>query len=871
MASFKLPCPSCENPVPIKDEKLVGTKVECPKCKYRFKVEAPARDAKDADAAGKGKDKGKDKKKAVAASSGKKKKSSKKAVAIVVGLLAVGVLGVVGFAMMGGDDKPKGGGFVPGPVNTGPVANNDGTNPDGTNPDGTNPDGTDPLAKKDDEKDKEKPKDKTPPAVPSALASEQETTNLFPNETVSLFRFDIDAIRRTPVSVLFDRTALDLFRRSFGIDPDNVAVYYHAIVGEKREPFGVIRLRTPVHENAVLSAMGRVGEPKEIKKRKLYVFKSNPFTTAVSSAFHFDALFGDLYVKVPAGPVPASQEPRVIGVSLYDTQHILVGDHSQLQAFLAGLDGKGLPKLLSGTGNPPAGVTLADKPVYLSIDPKLKRALQDVGSEMTTVPPVVFAEKVIQGFYDPKLLKPDLQSVSAVLDPVLSRMQYLSAALYTLSTGQLTAKARMQMTSNTAAFESVRDQLVPALTLAAWGVSDFLNTPVLFRNHTTAGGMPPMGGDPNNPGAIDPMAMPMIMPMGMPGGGEDPGGEQPLTPNKPKGPQLSYIDLGLTDQVITLNVDWHWSSEVYRNKIEPRIIGIANTIKGKMAVFATDQENHVLAGALPRITANDGAFPRGTADRRLADASRRGLRYPPQTRVSFFAELLPFLGRDNLTRGINRDAAWYDDVNLPAAEAWVPELLVPDYPQSAWRATSPLVADGRVMGGTNYVGIAGVGLDSPRFDPKNPAYATKVGITGYDWGSKPEEVKDGLSNTIYLMQTPPGLSQPWIAGGGATIRGLNEAEPMRGFTHTIGTPNGKPGTYALMGDGSVRFVPANINPKVLLAMGTRAGMEDLADLNTAAPRVDPPKKKPEPKPEPAPVDTVFSGAVEVAPAPREKK
>ena len=42
-----------------------------------------------------------------------------------------------------------------------------------------------------------------------------------------------------------------------------------------------------------------------------------------------------------------------------------------------------------------------------------------------------------------------------------------------------------------------------------------------------------------------------------------------------------------------------------------------------------------------------------------------------------------------------------------------------------------------------------------------------MGLTGYDWGSKPEEVTDGLSNTIYLMQTPPGLQQPWIAGGGA--------------------------------------------------------------------------------------------------------
>src|SRR5579862_656817 len=39
--SFKQPCPSCEASVPIKDASLIGKKVDCPKCKYRFVVEAP--------------------------------------------------------------------------------------------------------------------------------------------------------------------------------------------------------------------------------------------------------------------------------------------------------------------------------------------------------------------------------------------------------------------------------------------------------------------------------------------------------------------------------------------------------------------------------------------------------------------------------------------------------------------------------------------------------------------------------------------------------------------------------------------------------------------------------------------------------------
>src|SRR6516164_7313734 len=40
--TFKQICPSCEAPVPIKDPKMIGRKIDCPKCKYRFIVEKPA-------------------------------------------------------------------------------------------------------------------------------------------------------------------------------------------------------------------------------------------------------------------------------------------------------------------------------------------------------------------------------------------------------------------------------------------------------------------------------------------------------------------------------------------------------------------------------------------------------------------------------------------------------------------------------------------------------------------------------------------------------------------------------------------------------------------------------------------------------------
>jgi len=333
-------------------------------------------------------------------------------------------------------------------------------------------------------------------------------------------------------------------------------------------------------------------------------------------------------------------------------------------------------------------------------------------------------------------------------------------------------------------------------------------------------------------------------------------GERPEPQDPPAEQQSSHIDLGMIDEQLLIAIDLSWTEAVSRETVAPRLTGLGNQIKGKMAIFSSDFSWHAIAAAGPKAAAASGTFPRGTADRK-GNLERFGLEYPPTQRVSLFYELLPHLGHGDLARRIDPKRAWYaferertDENserpgrvvadNLSPAGEWVPELLVPYYPQSAWRATSPLAPD-HVLGATNYVAVAGVGLDIARVNPKDPAFKAKVGITGYGWGSKPEEVTDGLSNTIYMLQTPPtGLQQPWIAGGGATVRGLDEADPMGAFKYAHPS-RAKPGTYALMADGSVRFIPADIDPKVLHALSTRAGGETITDLDKLAPKVEPPK------------------------------
>ena len=151
-------------------------------------------------------------------------------------------------------------------------------------------------------------------------------------------------------------------------------------------------------------------------------------------------------------------------------------------------------------------------------------------------------------------------------------------------------------------------------------------------------------------------------------------------------------------------------------------------------------------------------------------------------------------------------------------------------------------------------------------------------------------VEDVRSTAAWIarIQEPSGAI-PWFRGGhtdtwdhvecamALLVAGeVEAAERAYQWLFENQRPDGKWGTYAIMGDGTVRWIPAEIDPKVLLAMATRAGGEKIADLDAVAPRVDPPGAKPELKTEAKPTERpespkgASSGPVEIAPPPRAK-
>ena len=317
------------------------------------------------------------------------------------------------------------------------------------------------------------------------------------------------------------------------------------------------------------------------------------------------------------------------------------------------------------------------------------------------------------------------------------------------------------------------------------------------------------------------------------GGNNPPDGSAELTNN-------SKISLKHSDVIAAVDFEIFPNSENYNKIIQPAVVSAATQMKGRMAVLSGETSWYSLSTRFARLTGDGKPFPVGTLPRE-SKPDRFGLPYPPDQRCSFIVDLLPYLDKGSLRQTIQeKKYAWYDKQNIKAATTWVPQLLVGYYPQTAWRAYSPYAEQGNLaLGATNYVALSGLGRDSARYNPNEPKYAKLVGITGYEWGSKPAEISDGMSNTIYMIQVPPGHNRPWIAGGGATVMGVDHENPIADFVHT--EPGGKRGTYALMADGSVRHIPDTIDPAVFKALVTRAGGETIADLDVKAPKMPVPK------------------------------
>jgi len=201
-----------------------------------------------------------------------------------------------------------------------------------------------------------------------------------------------------------------------------------------------------------------------------------------------------------------------------------------------------------------------------------------------------------------------------------------------------------------------------------------------------------------------------------------------------------------------------------------------------------------------------GHFPRGTVSAGML---------PPDRRLSWMARLLEESAGEKTPR-LWTDKPWDDPLN----EEFVRRRIV--------RFQNPSVR--RLVGShgypaTHFVGMAGVGPDAPALPIGHP----RAGVFGYDRRTRRKDITDGTANTILIMGVNDQLGS-WAAGGKASIRPLTRAPYVNG-PDGFGTGRAD-GMSVLMADGSVRFLSANTDPRIVRRM---AAMADGLDLELKIP------------------------------------
>jgi prepilin-type processing-associated H-X9-DG protein len=833
---FKQQCPHCEAIVPIKDEELIGKRIRCPKCNEPFRVEdlegvaATTKTAKPAkgDAAA-------TKKKAGAKRTAddddeqpkfKKKKGDSNKLLIGLGLAGVAVVLLVVTVII--------------------VMNN--------NPTKTTSSPSSPAASRTSTPEPER--STTPeenPAAAIALASTSNITNMLPNETQVVINLPMPAIRDNPLGQKMFRDNLGASSRDagrMGFTLNDVDRWIMALgLGDPVWYFHIIRTTKPVNLDVLkktLQLKPAAGGP---------IQGQDYFVTPVNWADSAKML--PTYLKPTGEAGAAGSDSHPLCVRLHDPFTLVIADQFPMKKFLevkgnfkeqaplaadqaqnnspfgnfpggspfgnpggrGPRGGAGAPPV--GPGTPPGGggPGAASPPPpsvgnYRTINPRLKRMLDRVE---TNTPYLCSMGMDLEG-------DEYFSFLASIFLGFKGSFHTAGFSFQWKSDNKMVAVASLECDSDQAATslrQGIDKFLQPYFSLPA--------NPVFQLKRGRERPENPQGGGPS-PGRPGP---------GIPGGppnrpGFPPGGDsnprnpnQPNQPNRPQEPPPAIlIHLDVTAQGAWVNVasDINVRDEVRTRLlrwIEPYLV----RMQGEFEMAMAQPNPYQLSAAARSVAEKDLEFPRGTEDRQPS-ASRAGRAWPADQRVSWMADLLPYLGYEHVANRINRKQSWRDEDNLIPASVLVPNFLAPGTLKSTWYVSYPGIEP--ELAATHFVGMAGVGLDAASYPPDHP----DAGIFNYYRRTPLARVTD-KARTILMIQVPPGYHSPWIAGGGSTIRGVPETKSIQPFLSL--NEDRQRGTNVLMADGSVRWISEKVSDDVFKAMCRVKGDKSSANLSQFRP------------------------------------
>jgi len=211
---------------------------------------------------------------------------------------------------------------------------------------------------------------------------------------------------------------------------------------------------------------------------------------------------------------------------------------------------------------------------------------------------------------------------------------------------------------------------------------------------------------------------------------------------------------------------------------------------------------------------------------------------------SWASMILPYLEQASLFETIDFDQKIDGPSNRPAAATIVPTYRCPAYTGPDFSLFSTYTRDNGTYAIGNYVAFSAT--DVPhiwriRLEPEGVIFPLSA--------IRPAEITDGLSHTVFIVESREENQRVWMDGLTAGFTALpylgysspTDQEislnytpyyPSRGYYSEYGPSSMHPdGAYHLVGDGSVRFITDDISRANYLAFCTREGGEVIDDVN----------------------------------------
>jgi hypothetical protein len=747
------------------------------------------------------------------------------------------------------------------------------------------------------------PGDPPTPAANVRPSPAGDITNLLPNDAQTVLSIHTDRLRSSTLGQQAFESRFgfkpDTFRLKFGLGIEEMTRLVRAENLDQAWTFNVLRTNRPVTLRDFQEPLGlQKGRQSPIQGREYFTMAPNDLLDNLSAILQSELESKES--KDPPKAVKASTMP--LAFMLLDPTTVIVAGQDALEEFLrngAKFTQQSQVTPSSGGGEPPAGgggedrggapggepigpigrggaaggaggapgadpggqdtgrgrrggrgqggrgqggggTQFTSRGTYLTVEPNLKAMLDHL--EGTGGQVILTMAQRLQS--NAKIVE-RVRETTGFKQLEVAGMEVLGVAMHQLDSEKVKGEIGVQFFREATA-RGFEEELRKVLPLMANAIGLYLGG---LHIQTTAPGTPGDGsGLPGQPGFGGPPGSDSFSP-GVPGrGSAGPGGDAPPPggqgfgqpgegqPGQNQQGPRSSMTLNRQGRSIYFDFDLTMTERAY-DQVYVLTESAVVRMKGMVDMADGQPRWHELAGT-STVLRKDGSYPRGTFPRDEPVGSRLSRTWPPNQRVGWMVNLLPFLGQDELYQRIDKKKNWRDEENLKQGAVLIPQFLNPRYPRPSWRAAVPSLGL-RDQGATHFVGVAGVGIDAADYSANNPANAKRLGIFGYDRKTSVEDITDGLSNTMYMIQVPPTHQRPWIAGGGATITGIPDTNSVKPFVAT--QANGQRGTYALMADGSVRFISESIADDVLKAMATIKGGEALDDLDAKAPKVDPPK------------------------------